>query len=343
MKTMTDRMKLIALAALMVTILAMSACGSDGTETDTEADTGSDTISETVSESQSETETAADVAVTFSVKDQKGTVIAGAVLTVVDTTGATKASLTTDETGTAATTLTEGTYTVSFETLPEYHLAGNREITISTGMEPLVLEVTNNTPDGSADHPFFINEDVTTVTFEANTTYYFTMFGGDRRSLVLENADVELTVDGITHTPDETGRIQVPLTVKNQQSHITYSIKSTKAQDVVITIASEPGSMDNPIPATIGAPVVSEVPKDTIMYYSFTAISTGTLTLTTTDTINNISMTNQNTSQTTNFSGGAVEPQTLAVNEGDIVIIAVSVINGDNTLASQTVTFTLSM
>ncbi len=332
--------KLLLLAFLVAALLVITACGGDDSPADTSADSPAD---DTPADSVTETESPApiDVDVSLSVKDQKGTPIADAVLVVTDAEGQTLQTLTTNAEGTVAVTLAEGTYTVSFDTLPEYHLAGSTSITVAEGMAPMVLEVTNNTPDGSEAHPFFINENETTFSFAADTTYYFTMFGGDRRSVVIENPNVELTFNGVTHKPDANGVIKLPLVVDGAQNHINYSVKSAKAQDVTIKIESEPGSTDNPMVAELDKDITVEVPKDTIMYFSYIAYHTGTLTLTSSDAINNISITNRSTSETTNFSAGSTEPITVNICAGDQVSIAVSVIGGDTSAESQTVTFRL--
>ncbi len=328
----------LALAAIL---LALSACVGSGNPADTTPDTPSDT-GETDAPTTSETDAPAEVALTLSVADQKGSAIPGAVLTVTNAAGEQKATLTTDAEGAATVTLPVGDYTVSFEELPEYHLAGSTTLTVSEGMEPVALTVTNNTPDGSEEHPFFLNTETTTVTFAAETTYYFSLFAGDRRSISIENAaDITVTLNGTAHTPDETGVIRVPLTEDKQQNHLSLAVTSKTAQDVTIAITAEPGSTDNPIAAEAGVDIVVEVPKDTIMYYTFTAEYTGSLTLSTADTINNISMTNKNTSEATNFSNGSTEPLEIGINTGDVIIIAVSTVGGDTSLPAQTITFRL--
>ncbi len=343
MKHTFTPIKWILLAVLMATVVAMSGCTGDPDETDSAMESTEDSVSETVTESESETTTVADIHVSLSLVDQQDRVIADAVLRFVSADPTFEAKIVkTDGNGTGSVILPEGTYTVYFDELPAYHLGGAPTLEVKAGMEPVVFDIVNNTPDGSEAHPFFISENTTTVPFGADTTYHFTMFGGDRRSLVIENADVTVTVDGVVHAPDENGRIAVPLVVANQQNHISYAVTSAKDQDVIITIVSEAGAMENPIVAVAGAPIVCDVPKDTIMYYTFTATKTGTLVLTTADIINNISMTNRNTSQTTNFTNGSVDPLLMEINEGDVVILTVSTVGGDATLPTQTVTFTLT-
>ncbi len=339
----------------LLTSVSMAACGSDcdncidanndGYCDNCGHDVAPETVLTTAEETTETVTTAAEVAVSLTVKNQKGTAIAGAVLTVTAKSDdpyetPEPVNVTTDADGAATLTLTVGEYYVEFDNLPEYHVSGRATLTVAEGMEAVLLEVTDNTPDGTEAHPFFLNTESTTVAFLADTTYCFTMFAGDRRSIVIENAsDLELTLEGKAYAPDENGVIRVPLVVDQQQSHLALTIKSKVAQDVVIGIVAEPGSSDNPISVEAGVDIVCEVPKDTVMYYTFTGTVIGSLTLTCTDPLNNISMTNKTTSQATNFTGGSTEPVELSIHEGDVIVIAVSIIGGDQTQASHTLTF----
>ncbi len=338
--------QLLAAALLVTTAVSLSACGGEKTP---DGESATDTAPSTADVTTPATETEAPVEVTVSIllKDQKGTPISGATL-IITAAGesaseeAEPLTLTTAADGTASATLIVGNYSVNVENLPAYHLCGTVGITVAEDGEPVLIEVTNNTPDGSEAHPFFINEDTTTIAFPADTTYHFSMFGGDRRSLVIINPDVEVIVGETTHKPDENGRIEIPLDVDNLQSHFAYAVKSTKAQDVTITIESEPGSSDNPITIEGNTETTAVIPKDTILYHTYTAVSNGILTLTCTDPLNNISMTNRRTSETTNFTNGAVDPITLTVKAGDTVTITVSSLGADEGTNTHTVIFTIS-
>ncbi len=350
-------MAAILAGLLVLTSVSMAACrtvcenhtdaNSDGFCDSCGVDVAPETVITTAEETTEAVTEAAEVAVTLTVKSQKGIAIAGAVLTVTaksDDLYETPESVngTTDAEGTAMLTLTVGEYYVEFDNLPEYHVSGRASLTVTEGMEPVLLEVTDNTPDGSVEHPFFLNSASNTVAFPADTAYYFTLFAGDRRSIVIENAaDLEMTLEGTAYAPDSSGVIRVPLQFDQQQNHLSLMIKSKGEQEVVIQIIAEPGSTDNPIPVEVGVDIVCEVPKDTVMYYTFTGTVVGGLKLTCTDPLNNISMTNKTTSQTTNFTNGSTESVELSIHEGDVIVIAVSVVGGDSSLASHSITFRL--
>ncbi len=304
-------------------------------------DTGA---SDTAEVTETDTEAAVEVSVTLTVKDQEGTAMAGAVLDLLrEGESSAAATVTADENGTATVTLTEGTYTVRYQSLPQYVLGYSATVVVESGMEAVLLEVTNNTPNGSTERPFVISDESITVNVPAGEAYCFTLFGGTGRTLIVENAHAEVTYNGTVYPPDENGRIEVRMATASASEHIIFTLKNTAdaAEDMTASLYSDPGTMENPFVAKAGEDIVCEVPKDASVYYTFTATFTGTLQLHTEDVINNISMTNLNTSKTTNFSNGSTEPQVIGVNEGDVVSIIVSTVGGDTTLATQTVTFTI--
>ncbi len=355
-----NRIKISVLASLLTaTLLAVSACGSVCNHMDNDGNKLCDlcgaSLVETAAESESassstptgttpETEAAKYITTEITVKDQYGTPIAGAVFQINDDANQPVKTVTTSAEGVVNETLPEGSYTAVFTELPEYHLGGTVQFEIKEGDGTVALEVINNTPDGTEAHPFFLNSEAATFTFEANATIHFTMFAGDRRSIVIENAaDITLTLEGTTHMPDENGLIKVPVVADNQQNHLSLSVTSKTAGSVTIGIVSDLGSSDNPIVIEELGTVTAIVPKDRIIYYSFTAKEGQTgIYLRSDDPTNNISMTNRTTSVTTNFTNGSVEEVGLDVKTGDIIVIAVSILGGDQSLDSYTLTFTLT-
>ncbi len=347
---------LFAIAALMATSVAVSACGNVCTHMDNDGNKICDLCgssletaasSESVTESATtgevtETETSVIVAVSINVKDQYGNAIANASLQIQDGANQPVSTATTDADGNAALTLPEGTYSVIVENLPDMHLSGLHPLEVKSGMNSVSLEILNNTPNGSEEHPFFLNSEFATFTFSANETYHFSLFAGDRRSIFIANADVTLTLEGITYTPDADGLIQVPVIAENQQNHLSMSVSSKIAQDVVIGIVAELGSGDNPIVLeSIGDPIVVDVPKDVIVHYTWTVRHDGRLQASTLDLSADISMTNRTTSVTTTYTNGAGQSDDLPVRVGDVVSISIGAANADRTADFTKVSFRL--
>lgn len=336
--------RILLILALTVSLLAVTACnGDDPADTTPEETTA--VPDETTSENTTDAP-AAKVEVTLTVKDQDGNPVAEAVVTVLPAfEGGESATLNTDGEGTVKVTLPEGEYTVRFDVLPEYVLGIDPPLTVVAGMEPVTLEVTDNTPNGSAERPFVITEDTLTVTLPAGVTYNYTLFGANNRTLTVESSNVEITYKDTVYTPDENGKIAVRMATESvrDSSFFTLTNKGSEAQEMTMVIVSDPGAMDNPIVIeALDTPITANVPQDSMVYYKWTATAAGNLTVTSADTINNISLNNLATSKVTDFTNGA-ESVSLTVAEGDTITIVVSVIGGDKQVETNPVTFTLTL
>ena len=325
------------LTLLVVCLLAACTAGTPGAETapSTEGQTQAETLPPVTK-----------VDVSLSVLDQDGQKVTEATLTILPTMeGGESATLSLDAEGKATVSLPEGEYTVRFDLLPEYVLGPDTPLVVTAGMEPVVLSVTDNTPNGSEERPFVINEDSVTVSVPAGATYHFTLFGGNNRTLTLEHADAEITYKDAVHTPDESGRIEVRMSTDTPRDPSFFALtnKGDAAAEFSIRILSDPGTMDNPIeiPA-LGELITAQVPTDGMVYYQWIATEAGVLTVTSPNEINNISLNNLSTSQVSNFTEGNTT-ETLEVSVGDVITVVVAVIGGNKTEEYNTVTFTLTV
>ena len=335
--------RILLILALAVSLLAVTACDKNPPADTTEATTaaGEEATTEAPTEAP-----AAKVEVTLTVKDQDGNAMPEAVLTILPASEeGESATLTADNEGTVTVTLPEGEYTVRFDVLPEYVLGIDTKITVKAGMEPVALEVIDNTPNGSEERPFVINEDSLTVTVPAGETYHFTLFGGYNRTLHVTDAGAEILFRDQTYAPDENGSIAVRIVTDSPRDHayVALTNKSGDTREITLTLVSDPGAMDNPIVIeTLGESITANVPQDGMVYYRWTATAAGKLTVTSADAINNISLNNLANSKVTDFTNGA-ESVTLEVAEGDTITIVVSVIGGDKQAETNPVTFTLTL
>ena len=335
--------RILLILALAVSLLAVAAC-----DKNPPADTTEDTTAagEEATTAAPPAAPAAKVEVTLTVKDQDGNAMPEAVLTILPASEeGESATLTADNEGTVTVTLPEGEYTVRFDVLPEYVLGIDTKITVKAGMEPVALEVIDNTPNGSEERPFVINEDSLTVTVPAGVTYHFTLFGGYNRTLHVTDAGAEILFRDQTYAPDENGSIAVRIVTDSPRAHayVALTNKSGDSREITLTLVSDPGAMDNPIVIeTLGEAITANVPQDGMVYYRWTATAAGKLTVTSADPINNISLNNLANSKVTDFTNGA-ESVTLEVAEGDTITIVVSVIGGDKQAETNPVTFTLTL
>lgn len=339
-------MKSTRLIMLLLTVLLSAAilvaCNGDtpADTTTTDSTTSADVTTEAPTDAAPE-----KVTVTITIKDQDGNVMPEAVITLLPEDDAGEsATMTANEEGTITLALPEGNYTVRFDILPEYVLGISTTLTVTAGMEPVVLEVTDNTPNGSTDRPFVISEDTITLTVPAGVTYNFTLFGGYNRTLTIKDAGAEVIYKDETFVPDANGEIAVRIVTDSPRDHAYFALtnKSGDTREITVTVVSDPGTMDNPIAIeTLGQSITANVPQDGMVYYKWTATAAGTITVSSADTINNICINNLTTSQVSDFSAGG-ESVSLTVSAGDVITVVVSVIGGDKQAESQPVTFTVS-
>ena len=176
-------------------------------------------------------------------------------------------------------------------------------------------------------------------------TYHFTLFGGYNRTLIVNDAGAEVTFKEETYSPDETGMISVRIVTDSPRDHayVALTNKSGDTREITLNLVSDPGAMDNPILIeSLGEAITAKVPQDGMVYYKWTAATAGTLTVSSADSINNISINNLTTSQVSDFSSGG-ESVSLTVSAGDEISIIVSVIGGDKQAEYQNVTFAVTL
>ena len=332
------------LLALLLTAAVMTACNSGEPTDPTVSD---DSAAKTEAPTEAPTQAPAEkVSVTLTVKDQDGNPVTEATVTVLPADGeGESATLTANGEGSMTVSLPVGQYTVRFDVLPEYVLGIDVPLTVTAGMEPVTLEVTDNTPNGSEERPFVINEDTVTLKIPAETTYHFTMLGANNRTLTYTHAEVILLYDNGVYHPAGDGSLEVRMTTDSPRDHSYFALRNTGSAETEITVRfiSDPGAMDNPIVIdALDTAITANVPLDGMVYYQWTATATGTLTVASADTINNISINNLATSQVSDFSAGG-ESVSLPVTDGDVITVVVSAIGGDRQAEYQPVTFTLSM
>ena len=171
------------------------------------------------------------------------------------------------------------------------------------------------------------------------------LFGANNRTLTMNDPAAEVFYNNSTYKPDAEGKIAIRMKTESARAPSFFAVTNTSAEEkeMTVTILSDPGAMDNPIVIeTLGEAVTANVPRDGMVYYRWTATATGKLTVTSADTINNISLNNLANSKVTDFSNGA-ESVSLEVAEGDTITIVVSVIGGDKQAETNPVTFTLTL
>lgn len=231
---------------------------------------------------------AVDVNYTVTVKDQDGIPMSGAVVNFLLKTGVSVATVTVDQNGVARGTVKSGDYrvTVAQDSLPSGYITSSVEITVQEGTS-IEIVVENTIPDGTEKRPFIIVDTESELTLPANTTYFYTIYNANGRTLTLIADGLELVCGENTYT-SENGRISFVMESEGERTPVYLKLtnKSDAEKTVAAEIVSPLGSNENPYILTdLAGEHSASVAKETTVYYKWTADKDGVLMLkTTTDT-----------------------------------------------------------
>lgn len=335
-----------ALACLLSLFLAvslvLSGCGGGGETEGTEAPTEAPTSDETVpADTTPETDAPVEVNCTVTVTDQDGTPLTDLSVTLTPENGE-AITIKTDAVGVSVVSLYTGTYSISYESLPEGYLADDSSLTVAADSTAVTIKVINNISNGTEDRPFPIVDETTTVTIPAGASYTYVMFNATNRILNIENTTLTVTYKTVEYTPDAEGNISVPLTNESPRDpgYFTLNNKGDTDVEATVTVYATPGSMENPYTVeSLDEYITAVVPKETTVYYKWVATKSGVLMVTSDTENNHIFMANQTNSTVSYFTDGT-HCEYINVTEGDELQIAVAC--KDTSVDSTDVIFKLS-
>ncbi len=186
--------------------------------------------------------------------------------------------------GICSLSLLPGNYTMWVEDLPEFHTGdGNIPVEVKEGMEPITLNILDNTPNGTVEKPFFLGEENAVYSFNTNEALWFIIRAGEGRKVIIYNAGVEVEYDGEVYTPDENGRVEFHITSDDPKDYKKFLVtnKNADMQEIELVLEADLGTLDNPYTLdNLNDPVTTHVVKDGTVYYRFTVTEAGRLTLT---------------------------------------------------------------
>lgn len=297
---------------------------------------------------------------TVTVKSESGAAVSGVKAIITDDDGVEVLNDTTGADGKVGGNLPTGRYYVSFEIDSDgYVYVPNGFIEIKKENNDFTYVTVDNTPDGSAEKPFFISEDTATYTIPANTTFTFTIKGTER-TLVIENAAVKLNYKGVDYAP-EAGKIEVRVSgaidANSPPTPFTVTNTTSSETEVTLSFVSDPGTRENPYAVELGEVYTTEViTNEDIVYYAWTATAQGTLTISSETAGNVLKLTNLTKSKVSDYTNGTAGASvTLTdISAGDKILIEVSIKSvvapedpdnptEDELIASGAVSFTVTL
>ncbi|MBP3401445.1 MAG: hypothetical protein J6K85_00125 [Clostridia bacterium] len=214
-----------------------------------------------------------DVKVT--VKDGDGNAMAGVKFTVNE-----NIELTTDANGVAKHAFMPGKYSVTYDytTFPSGFMPDTSTLYVSEGNENVTITIIDNNPNGSAERPYFISENVTPFALAAGEELYYRCHAAASRHLVIESDGIVVTYKGEAY---ESVDGQISLFVEGSiDEPVSFSVKNVTgaAIESAIEMVFPLGSRDNPIELTENKNTVN-IAGESGLHYKWTASADGVLVL----------------------------------------------------------------
>ena len=246
----------------------------------------------------------------------------------------------TDSEGKAKVALDPGTYSIGYMGLPAYHLAYTEVLEIVNPDCTIVLEVFDNAPNGTAEHPYRLSQGINTFNIPADTTFHYAINAVTKIIITVKAVDVEVVyitkgdnnqdVEQV-YAPNENGETTFEVYTGDSSTPGRFTVRNTADHELSVTISpSLPmGTADNPFVLTsIHQPETAMVEKNETVCYVWTATMDGFLCVGSEFPFSNISMQNLSNSVVTSNTDGAGST-ILAVKAGQEIRIMVSTTNGE--------------
>lgn len=323
---------------LMMSVCGMVACGGNEGEGENEGctehvDLNDDFLCDECGETfipDEGDDDAAEVTLTVKAKDHYGNPIAGLVIDFIceDEPDYDVTSDATDANGEVKVTIHVGEYGVEYTNTPIYHIPGKNSVIIAENTTEWEVEFTNNTPNGTQEHPYFFDEENPSITMGVGASHYYRAYHAKGLVLYLQGEGYKVTYNGKEYVPEE-GTLQVVFTEEDMNSAALVLIENATDSEITFTanIYSAPGSIDNPHviehngePVTV---VAEDVLYDYTVYYSYAVSGAGKVVLSTES--EKIHMVLINGDRVENVDTDEEKKSvSINVNEGDVIKISIT-------------------
>ncbi len=263
------------------------------------------------------------------------------------TRGEVTTSFVTNSEGKAEGKLEAGLYSVgyNYETLPEYCTTDLYGVKVEESENAFTVTVTDNSPDGSAEKPFFVSENETEITLAAGQEIYYLIRVSSIRHINVYNSAAVIGYKGESYEATDGVASLVINPDGTDVTSTVFSVKNNSSETITATLeVNAPlGSYENPIDLEENGATVT-VNCDTFVYYCWTATADGMLTLTSDSERNNIFIRRvlENDVPVDRYTGGELSVS-MEVAAGDIITIGVSATEAANEAYDVEISFSLAI
>ena len=266
--------------------------------------------------------------ITFQVKLDNGELLSGIAFKLYN--NKKEYSLVSGDDGSVKSDVGTGTYYVEFddETLPEYCWGDTEKVTISKDTTVVVLDVTDNRPDGSAKKPYYVSDEPIQITVGADQEIFFSYRGTTVKYVKVYHESAVVCYNGVEY-PAEDGVTNLMLQPDSVAGSLTiFSIKNSSDTEFTATmeVVAPLGTSENPH-EMIGNSLSLSLALESTVYYKWTADKSGVLVVNTSTLQSEISVTKilENDVPISSSTYGDYSAY-LVVKAGDVITVSISAI-----------------
>ena len=282
--------------------------------------------------------TPTDPTYTVKIIDEAGNPVSGVEVQFCTDSGCSPISTASDADGMIVATQKADAYKVQLTSVPAGYVKD--EIYRTFNENNYVEIVLAEAPLGSEENPEIIVSDSLLVTLTAGQTYYVAVRNPGAQQILIEDPNAVITYSENAYTAVD-GVLVLPLNNVSGDGRTTavlgVSASDGKAATFTVKIESLPGTMGNPYPLNSLDELSVSLPKDTTVYYQWTATENGNFCASRTDDNTNIVLiVNSRTTGDMSKEESAPDKTLLGVEKGETVLIGISALNRNES------TFTVS-
>ena len=290
-----------------------------------------------------------EVSVSFTVKDQDGLTVSGITVAFTEkgNASATPVTAVSGANGQFTVKLLPSTYAVDCDydvSAVGYYYSDTTEVKVEKNTSALDILLINTTPNGSVDRPYPLSVGDNRIIIPAGETLNFIVYRALNLIASIEAAGIKVTYGGAEYIPDSENKINFAFLGTDTNSVENLKIHNPTSAEISfnLVINSAPGTHGNPyIVEALGVEISKEdITSRDIVYYSYTATESGTLTLTVTSEETHAAM-QCNSKQVTTASEDS-STISLDITAGDVVIIDLATSIEENARISFVLAFAVA-